>query len=219
MSHFLEIYLCQVWFYKAACDFSGQIPFRVVFSVWHSLKLWHCAIISNLQQSTIVVGELTVTVLESLLCNAVQCLHIMDNSGRFRGEVPNIPNIANIPDIPNIPNISNIPKIPNIPNIPKIQKIPKKGEPDLKRARPTGLSAPRTKWRGPKGLQLEVGAQRAPRLLVHNKSSLCCCNNPACCGNPVYSLLSAAIFAGAVAMAGCYFPRNTICETLPYMMF
>ena len=26
--------------------------------------------------------------------------------------------------------------------------------------------ARRTKWRGPKGLQLEVGAQRAPRLLL-----------------------------------------------------
>ena len=39
---------------------------------------------------------------------------------------------------------------------------------DLKRARSTGLSARRawrTKSRGPKGLHLEVGARRAPRLL------------------------------------------------------
>ena len=46
----------------------------------------------------------------------------------------------------------------------------KNGGPDLKRARHTGLSAPRarrTKSKGPKGLQLEVGARRAPRLLVH----------------------------------------------------
>ena len=43
--------------------------------------------------------------------------------------------------------------------------------PDLKQARQTGLSArkaPRTKSRGPKGLQLEVGARRAPILLVLN---------------------------------------------------
>ena len=41
----------------------------------------------------------------------------------------------------------------------------------LKRARRTGLSARRarrTKSRGPKGLQLEAGARRAPRLLVLN---------------------------------------------------
>ena len=40
--------------------------------------------------------------------------------------------------------------------------------PDLKQARRTGLSARRArrkKSRGPKGLQLEVGARRAPRLL------------------------------------------------------
>ena len=45
------------------------------------------------------------------------------------------------------------------------------GGPDLKRARRTGPSARRargTKSRGPKGLQLEVGARRAPRLLVAN---------------------------------------------------
>ena len=44
----------------------------------------------------------------------------------------------------------------------------KNGGPDLKRARRTGLSAQRaqrTKSIGPKGLQLEVGARRAPRLL------------------------------------------------------
>ena len=48
-------------------------------------------------------------------------------------------------------------------------KMIKNGGPDLKRARLTGLSARRarrTKSRGPKGLQLEVGARRAPRLLV-----------------------------------------------------
>ena len=45
----------------------------------------------------------------------------------------------------------------------------KNGGPDLKQARRTGLSARRarrTKSRGPKGLQPEVGARRAPRLLV-----------------------------------------------------
>ena len=49
--------------------------------------------------------------------------------------------------------------------------------PDLKRAQRTGLSARRarrTKSRGPKGLQLEVGARRAPRLLVlHMFYTLC----------------------------------------------
>ena len=51
----------------------------------------------------------------------------------------------------------------------KMVKMVKNGRPDLKRARRTGLStrrARKTKSRGPKGLQLEVGAQRAPRLLV-----------------------------------------------------
>ena len=50
----------------------------------------------------------------------------------------------------------------------QLLKIVKNGRPDLKRARRTGLSARRTrrtKSRGPKGLQLEVGARRAPRLL------------------------------------------------------
>ena len=45
----------------------------------------------------------------------------------------------------------------------------KNGGPDLKQARRTGLSAQRarrTKSRGLKNLQLEVGACRAPRLLV-----------------------------------------------------
>ena len=54
---------------------------------------------------------------------------------------------------------------------PKNSKI---GGPDLKRAQRTGLSArraQRTKSRGPKGLQLDVGARRAPRLLVCNISS------------------------------------------------
>merc|ERR1719239_1572884 len=51
----------------------------------------------------------------------------------------------------------------------KLPKMVKIGGPDLKRAQRTGLSARRarrTKSRGPKGLQLEVGARRAPRLLV-----------------------------------------------------
>ena len=51
----------------------------------------------------------------------------------------------------------------------KWSKMVPNGGPDLKRARHTGLSARRagrTKSRGPKGLQLEVGARRAPRLLV-----------------------------------------------------
>ena len=43
----------------------------------------------------------------------------------------------------------------------------KNGGPDLKQAQRTGLSARRTKSRGPKGLQIEVGARRAPRLLVY----------------------------------------------------
>ena len=51
----------------------------------------------------------------------------------------------------------------------KWSKMVKNGGPDLKRAQRTGLGARRarrTKSRGPKGLQLEVGARRAPRLLV-----------------------------------------------------
>ena len=51
----------------------------------------------------------------------------------------------------------------------KMVKMVKHGGPDLKRARRTGLSARRAgrmKLRGLKGLQLEVWAQRAPRLLV-----------------------------------------------------
>ena len=53
----------------------------------------------------------------------------------------------------------------------KWSKMVKNGGPDLKQAQRTGLSARRarrTKSRGPKGLQLEVGARRAPRLLVYN---------------------------------------------------
>ena len=53
----------------------------------------------------------------------------------------------------------------------KMVKMVKNGGPELKRARRTGLSARRARWtksRGPKGLQLEVGARRAPRLLVCN---------------------------------------------------
>ena len=52
----------------------------------------------------------------------------------------------------------------------KIVKMVKNGGPELKRARRTGRRARRTKSRGPKGLQLEVGAQRAPRLLGHDNN-------------------------------------------------
>ena len=51
----------------------------------------------------------------------------------------------------------------------KRSKMVKNGGHDLKRAQRTGLSARgarRTKSTGPKGLQLEVGARMAPRLLV-----------------------------------------------------
>ena len=51
----------------------------------------------------------------------------------------------------------------------KWSKMVKNGGPDLKQAQRTGLSvwrAQRTKSRGPKGPQLEVGARRVPRLLV-----------------------------------------------------
>ena len=59
--------------------------------------------------------------------------------------------------------------VQNGPNGRKWSKMVKNGRPDLKRAQRTGLSARRarrTKSRGPRGLQLEVGARRAPRLLV-----------------------------------------------------
>ena len=55
----------------------------------------------------------------------------------------------------------------------KMVKMVKNGRPDLKRARRTGLSAQRAqraKLRGSKGLQLEIGARRAPRLLVRDKA-------------------------------------------------
>ena len=55
----------------------------------------------------------------------------------------------------------------------RIVKMVKNGGPDLRQARRIDLSARRarmTKSRGPKGLQLEVGARRAPRLLVLNIS-------------------------------------------------
>ena len=47
------------------------------------------------------------------------------------------------------------------------QNCKKNGGPDLKRARRTGLNARRTKSRGPKGFQLEVGPRSGPRLPVH----------------------------------------------------
>ena len=59
---------------------------------------------------------------------------------------------------------------------PIFQKCPIFTGPNLKRARHTGLSARmarKTKSRGPKGLQLEVGARRAPRLLVCHIANLC----------------------------------------------
>ena len=52
--------------------------------------------------------------------------------------------------------------------VKKGSKMVNNGGRDLKRARRTGLSARRarrTKSRGPNGLQLEVGARRAPRLV------------------------------------------------------
>ena len=54
--------------------------------------------------------------------------------------------------------------VENGPNGQKWSKMVKDGGPDLKRAQRTGLSARRalrTKLRGPKGLQLEVGARSA----------------------------------------------------------
>ena len=59
----------------------------------------------------------------------------------------------------------------------KWSKMVKNGGPDLKQAQCTGLSARRarrTKSRGSKGLQLEVGARRAPRLLVQYKILILC---------------------------------------------
>ena len=58
---------------------------------------------------------------------------------------------------------------------PIFQKCPIFTGPDLQQARRTSLSAwraRRTKSRGPKGLQLEVGARRAPRLLCNNMSMM-----------------------------------------------
>merc|ERR550517_1961520 len=62
--------------------------------------------------------------------------------------------------------------VQNGPKWSKWSKMVKNGGPDLKRAQRTGLRARRTKSRGPKGLQLEVGARRAPRLLVINKDMM-----------------------------------------------
>ena len=56
-------------------------------------------------------------------------------------------------------------------NWSQMVKMVKNGGPELKRARRIGLSARRarrTKSRCPKDLQLEVGARRAPRLLVED---------------------------------------------------
>ena len=64
--------------------------------------------------------------------------------------------------------------VENGPNGQKWSKMVKNGRPDLKRAQHTGLSArraQRTKSRGPKGVRLEVGARRAPRLLFYNMHS------------------------------------------------
>ena len=52
---------------------------------------------------------------------------------------------------------------------PTFKKCPIFTRPHLRRVRPTILSARRvrrTGSKGPKGLQLDVGARRAPRLLV-----------------------------------------------------
>ena len=66
--------------------------------------------------------------------------------------------------------------VENGPNGRKWSKMLKNGGPDLKRAQRTGLSARRARRTkssrpegpkaGPKGRYLEVGARRAPRLLV-----------------------------------------------------
>ena len=66
--------------------------------------------------------------------------------------------------------------VQNGPNGRKWSKMVKNGGPDLKRAQRTGLSARRARRTkssrpegpkaGPKGHYLEVGAGRAPRLLV-----------------------------------------------------
>ena len=60
-----------------------------------------------------------------------------------------------------------------VKNGQKWSKWSKHGGLDLQRARRTGLSArraQRTMSKGPKGLQFEVGAWRAPRLLVKSYS-------------------------------------------------
>ena len=67
--------------------------------------------------------------------------------------------------------------VQNGPNGRKWSKMVKNGGPDLKRAQRTGLSARRARRTkssrpegpkaGPKGRYLEVGARRAPRLLVY----------------------------------------------------
>merc|ERR1719397_1341542 len=66
--------------------------------------------------------------------------------------------------------------VQNGPKWSKWSKMVKNGGPDLKRAQRTGLSARRARRTkssrpegpkaGPKGRYLEVGARRAPRLLV-----------------------------------------------------
>ena len=66
--------------------------------------------------------------------------------------------------------------VQNGPKWSKWSKMVKNGGPDLKRAQRTGLSARRARRTkssrpegpkaGPKGRKLEVGARRAPRLLV-----------------------------------------------------
>ena len=68
----------------------------------------------------------------------------------------------------------------NGPKWSKWSKMVKNGGPDLKRAQRTGLSARRARRTkssrpegpkaGPKSRKLEVGARRAPRLLVGNKN-------------------------------------------------
>ena len=76
---------------------------------------------------------------------------------------------------PQNPKIFQILKNPKDPKNTKNPKNPKNGRPDLDQAQCTGLSARRVrrrKSRGPKGLQLEAGAQRAPRLLVTNIDTL-----------------------------------------------
>ena len=98
-------------------------------------------------------------------------------------------------------------------NVP-FKKCPIFTGPDLKRARCTGLSAQRarrTKLRGPKGLQLEVGARRAPRLLVaayfcsHNSAAVIKKGCPACV-SPMQHTLQERTWSKKLGIRSRYWP-------------